>query len=425
MTVIPEHLPGKMTICSWIWAWLAQAGPDEPYGDIEKTMIETKERGFNCIRLDAGLNWCFDMQGNPRGEVEFCQWIEGYSSNLRIVNAKGGVKYKVLDRVLQMMELAKKYNIYVILTSWEYQDSTWHISDRKIRDEVMAVPINDRLIRLAHQHDRLIKILKERGLAKNIAFIEPHNELNASDFPGAEENKRVHTEAISFLRERHPDILVSADLVGLLDGSFSFIPDNTQVFDMHMYPGYNVYGGKVPFAGIYSSTIWNQEFDPKNPRKIPLMNKLLKEHIISWDVFMKKAENVREFWGPINWFYENLNNKEWDTWMLDHFDEFWPIVKDTAKKSFILNGDEFRRRDIPAVLDEGGWFYPPLGSRFEEMDKGMRLFDLMCDEAIKQNYWGFMNSTYNGPEQPIWTARPDWLKTINERFQKSIILEVE
>ena len=32
-------------------------------------MAETKARGFNCIRADAGLNWCFDREGNPRGEM--------------------------------------------------------------------------------------------------------------------------------------------------------------------------------------------------------------------------------------------------------------------------------------------------------------------------------------------------------------------
>ncbi len=30
--------------------------------------------------------------------------------------------------------------------------------------------------------------------------------------------------------------------------------------------------------------------------------------------------------------------------------------------------------------------------------------------------------TYNGPEQPVWTARPDWLREVNARFQKGEIL---
>ena len=38
------------------------------------------------------------------------------------------------------MELAKQHGISVILTSWEYQDSSWFVADAKIRgDAVMSV----------------------------------------------------------------------------------------------------------------------------------------------------------------------------------------------------------------------------------------------------------------------------------------------
>ena len=55
---VPNHLPPKLTISCWQWAWLTAALPDEPYGDLEKVMVGLAERGFNTIRIDAGLNWC-------------------------------------------------------------------------------------------------------------------------------------------------------------------------------------------------------------------------------------------------------------------------------------------------------------------------------------------------------------------------------
>ena len=414
---IPSHLPERLTICSYIWAWIAQGGPDEPYWDIEKAVIETKERGFNCIRADAGLNWCFDLGGKPRGEMAFRQWIEGYSSNLRTVNAKGGARHDVLQRVIRLMELAQKHDVYVILTSWEYQDSTWHVADPAIRKEVYGIPESARFMHMARQHDRLLRVLKERRLDSNIAFIEPHNEPEFSDFPKGQENKRLHTEAIAFLRERHPDVLISADHASQ---EFDIIPDNAQVFDVHMYSGQFVY-----FDQIWDATVRSPEFDPASPRKLSIMRRLLKVDIVPWDVFMKEAQNVREFWRGIDWLYENLNDSEWDNWMLEHFNEFWPMAKQITIDRFTQNGEESRRRAIPAVLDEGGWFYPPLGSRFDEMPEGIRLFDLMADQAIKQGYWGFMCTTYNGPEQPVWHVNPDWLKEVNERFKNGVILGVE
>lgn len=413
---LPSHLPDKLTICCWIWAWIAQGRPDEPYGDLERAIIQTVDRGFNCIRADAGLNWCFDLDGNPRGELAFRQWIEGYSSNLRTVNGKGGARHDVLKRVINLMELAKKHGVYVILTSWEYQDSTWHVADPKIRAEVYGIPEEERLMALARQHDRLLCVLKERGLEKNVAFIEPHNETEYSEFPKGEENKRLHTEAIAFLRDRHPDILVSADHASQ---ELDIIPDNTQVYDMHLYSGPIMY-----WEGIWGQTIWHPDFDRQNPKKLPIMQKMLKEDVVPWDVFMEKAQNIREFWREIDWLYENLNNAEWDRWWFEHFDEYWPRVKATTLERFAQNGQEAKRRGIPAVFDEGGWFYPPLGSRFDESPQGIRLFDLMCDEAIKHDYWGFMCTTYNGPEQPVWTVNPDWLREVNERFRSGTIMGV-
>ena len=84
---------------------------------------------------------------------------------------------------MKLYELAKKYNVRVIQTSWEYQDSTALLADARLRADVMSTPLAERFERLAGMHDRLIQELKRRGLEKQIAFVEIHNELNASDFP--------------------------------------------------------------------------------------------------------------------------------------------------------------------------------------------------------------------------------------------------
>ena len=71
---------------------------------------------------------------------------------------------------------------------------------------------------------------------------------------------------------------------------------------------------------------------------------------------------------------------------------------------------------IPAVCDEGGYFYPPLGSKFELRPPGTDMFDLQVDLAIKHGYWGMMPTTYCGAEHPMWD-NVEWLRTINGRFQ--------
>ena len=178
---LPNHLPKKLSIGMFIWNWVTMATPGEPYHDLEKAVAGLPNRGFNAVRVEAGLNWCYQMDGQPRGEMEFGPWIAGYRDNLTSANDRGGGRHDVLKRVTRLMDLAKQHGIYVILTSWEYQDSSWLVADPKIRAEVMAVPEEKRLMHMARQHDRLLRALKDKGLHRNIAFVEVHNEPDARE----------------------------------------------------------------------------------------------------------------------------------------------------------------------------------------------------------------------------------------------------
>ena len=50
--------------------------------------------------------------------MEFGPWIAGYLDNLSSVNARGGGRHDVLQRLTRLIELAKQYGISVILTGW-------------------------------------------------------------------------------------------------------------------------------------------------------------------------------------------------------------------------------------------------------------------------------------------------------------------
>jgi hypothetical protein len=403
---LPQHLPKKLSIGMFIWNWVTMATPGEPYHELEKTVAGLAERNFNAVRIEAGLNWCFRIDGRPRGEMEFGPWIPGYRDNLTSANAVGGGRYDVLQRVIRLMTLAKQHGVYVILTSWEYQDSSWLVADPKIRAEVMAVPPENRFMHMARQHDRLLRILKDRGLQRNIAFIEVHNEPDASLFPQGAQGKRLHEEAIAFLRDAHSDVLVSGDYCS---HNPSIVPDNVQVYDQHTYTG-------LYTTALYPQTIRHKDFDPANPRKNKLLARLLKDEFVPFDQFMKAAENVRPFWRPIAWLYYNLDNQRFDEWILQQYRRDEQQLKAAAVRIFAGDAKEAARRGLPTVCDEGGYFYPPLGSKFELRQPGTDMFELQVDLAVKHNYWGMMPTTYCGPEHPLWDDVP-WLRAINDRFQ--------
>jgi hypothetical protein len=374
-------------------------------------MVELKERGFNAVRVDAGLNWAFQQDGTPRGEVAFRPWIEGYGWNFSTVNSRGGGRHDILKRLITLFQCAKRHGVYVILTSWEYQDSTWFTADPALRAEVYSVQRERRFMLLAEHHDRLLSILEDAGLDKHVAFVEVHNEPDGSELPIGEEGKRLHSEAIAMLRNRHPGTLISGDFAS---HDYGYVPDNVQVFDQHIYAGAEWY-----FEKLYGETVLSKEFDPADPKKLEALRRVLKDDLVPWDEFMKRATNVREFWRPIMWMFENLDNARWDEWVAESYPEWEPKIRENAVWRFASDAAEAERRGLPLVLDEGGFFYPPRLARFEVTGEGLGMLDLFCDLAIQHDYWGFMPGTYCGPEHLVWHENPEWLRRINARFQRS------
>ena len=407
----PAHLPEKLAICEWQWAWLSSAGPGEAYENLESVMTGLRERAFNTVRLDAGLDFCFNLDGTPRGEMTFCQAIEGYCWNLRVINGKGG-RHDVLKRFLELMRLAKIYDIYVIMTSWEYMHSITQVGEPGIRAEIEGIPEEERLLHLARQHDRLLRILKQNGLEKNIAYVEVHNEVDCSSFPKGERSKPLHTEAIAFLRDAHPDILIAGDFA---TQEFHIYPENTQLLDNHAYPEYRLHVGS-----LLKPTVMDPGFDPKAPMKTKLLRQLFRDDITSWDDFMEPAQNLEsEGRRRRLWINHNVDCDKYDRWLLERFAEWEPVARQEARKLYAADVEEASRRNIPVVMDEGGLFITPLGSRFDESERARNFMEFLADLAIEHGFWGWLTTTTNGPEQPIWYSHPEWLRSVNSRFLNS------
>jgi len=102
--------------------------------------------------------------------------------------------------------------------------------------------------------------------------------------------------------------------------------------------------------------------------------------------------------------------------MLKRLPEWEPKIRASAVQTYEADAREAARRGVPAVMDEGGFFFPPFGSRWEQAPQALAYFEFMADLAIKHRYWGFMPTTYCGPEHPLWHEKAEWLKKINTRF---------
>jgi hypothetical protein len=416
---IPGHLPRKLAICSSQWAWFTHSSPGEPYYDLEELMSGLRERNYNAIRIDAALNWCFQKDGTPRGKVAIRGTVPGYSHRFKCINHRGGNSVDVLSRLSKFMELAKKHDIYVILSDWEYMHTNWFVESEALRKEVLGIPLQDRLIHLARHMDRLVVMLKEKGLAGNVAWIEPHNEADISDFPLGKDNQRLHTEAVAFLRDRHPDILVSADLAWIDNIGTT---DNSQVYDHHLYVGKELYDG------FFRKTVNRKDLNFDNPREDEFLKEVLEASVTPYSAFkdnfpLHPESRVYggEAWLRNFWIYYNVNIDKFDRWLTEHYHRIKSRIRDNGAAYYSKHSQEAKRRGIPMVVTEGGFFYGPLYSRFEESESGREYYDYLADLAIKNNVWGFAFSTYNCPAMPVWWACRKWLAETNRRFLKGML----
>jgi len=439
-STIPPHLPRHLAICYYGWQWITTALPDEAFGNLDQVVKETKERGFNCIRAEMGLNWMFDLQGHRRGKLKFTNWIPGFSSNLHCVDAKGGGEHDVFDRVTRLFEVAAKHDVFVITTSWEYQDAISQLDDARIREEILAVPYNERLMLLARQYDRLLVELRKRGLHKRIAQVEIVNELNqppifccSARLPSQTLEDWIHrrlptpacktetvrslaSEAVAHVRGRHPDLLVTVDGLVACEGFETLHPENAQVADHHVYCDgvTQAFWEKCGITGIRPG-------EPPDPETNPFLKHVLKPNAVPWNELVRQAGRVRQDWWGISWLYANLDNEKFDRWCVDHFPEYEPRIKQSINKQFECAAKFARARKIPLVVDEGFILYPPLHSHFVVTPEGRHGEELGVNAAIATGHWGIMPTGYFRPDTPPWKENDQcgWVEGLNRRIINS------
>ena len=435
---IPRHLPRRLAICYYGWDWFTSALPDEAYGNLDRAMRETKERGFNCIRAEMGLGLLYDWNGKRRGDVKFAARLPGANSNMHCVDGKGGGVHHVWERVMLLFNLAEKYDLYIIGTSWLYQDFITDIADDSLREELICVPYNRRLMMLARQWDWLLHDIEKRDLSHRLAFAELLNEmghtrcsaaedhegtptfeewLNGGPRPAAPERLRQFArDALALLQERHPEILITVD-IGTAQEFPSILPDNAPLADHHVYATPGVTHQMMKAARIREA-----------PGPSPILEgntflqSLLKEDSVSWEEANRRSTQIRKYWRPILWFFQNIDEEKYDAWCTAHYDECRESTKRSMEDAFRTAADFAHQRGLPLVVDEGYLFPPPLNSRFVMTPDGRWGEETAVNAAIETGHWGIVPTCHFRPNTPIpWydDSQCEWIRGLNRRILDS------
>ena len=407
-----SRLPKRLTITFPIWGLYDIDGKGF-YADTDKIVKEHVERGFNCIRLDDGAGLMHDLNGNPRGKIKIGNAFGNNDTILRQFDAIGGEGYcDPLERLVKLATSCKKYGVYLILSSWYYLHTYWICHDKSINDELFNIPVEDRFITFAKFLHYIIIELKNRGLSDVIAFAEIFNEVDGLYFTTKYSPERFsdqetaifkarHSEAISWLKNIHPDILFAYDSYATTPDLRS-VPENVAVFNFHSYYLWSIYSKVVAESDdCFESTMTYEEARASNTNRRDEIEEA------SWYNRIAKFSGLKEDKIPL--LEERLEKKLKDDY--EHYQSKAFAFADSVKQIRKINPD------IRIVCGEGTTYIESKKLLWEEHSE---LYWKLVEEVVRkyreEGLWGTVVRTCMGPEDPAWHLIPDKILKINTIF---------
>jgi len=399
----------RLAISFWNFGLLSM-GPHSIFNAIELRMAETVERGFNCIRTEAGAGITHDAEGRPRGELEFHRVLPGHDHFTRELQHVTGGRIDMLRRLIELCTVARRYNVKVILSSWYYLHTFW-FTDKNLTAELLGLPLEKRFLYFARGLDRILDELKQRGLADTIATAEIFNEVS----PRYHGKIVDHEEALDFLQTRHPDIRFSLDTDNF---DTSRIPRNAQVWTYHSYYLWPIYG-------LLEQDLIRGDKDLNDPAAYAPIRRFLRRDLVPFQAILDSRAGrppIARDWYRRIWLYRNLDPNampELERLLQEDLEKRIDEFKQRAindVKQLVKTRDEVLP-GIPLMLGEGASYCADHRLRWEERsDAYWEVIEHAARAYREHGLVGAVPRTNSGPEDPVWHEYPERLQRANAVF---------
>ncbi|WP_405825847.1 hypothetical protein OG241_49760 [Streptomyces sp. NBC_01390] len=412
---------GQLAITLWDFSWYTQAGPGEPFADLDRAFAETVDRGFNTVRVCAMPFLLFSGRVPAPESVQVRGLGEEFGQRTRWYDVRGGYPLDGRRRLVELFEAAARHDCKVIVSSWEYQQSpsfadteTWH---RALAD----VPGPDRAEAVAEALAELLDFLTEHGLADHVAYVEVHNEVdNCSLVPrdGATHYAYLRgplDRAVKLLQARHPGIPVTYSLGEPWPSEIDDLPQGAQIAHFHFYV-YGVLGALYETVGLGHGT----EAAPETATwPTPELAAMLRPDAPAFaDYQPDEPWRLAATGIPRELFYAHdwVDPDRWDLWLYENYPAHRQAMRETLA-GWVDSVAEFARvRGIPAVLGEGVVGYTPLLTRFEEDAVGKDIAEFVVDRCLAAGFQGVVLTSNAAPHHPMWHTDADWMRRVNARI---------
>lgn len=411
MTVLtgptPQHLPPRLAITLWDFSWYTRAGAGEPYADLDAAFAEAVARGYNAVRICAAPLYLFGPAELPP-ELEitgFGATPAGgrYGDGTRWYDVVGGYAVALRERLIELFAAAARHGCYVILASWEYQQSPSFAADSAWWDAIDAIPFAARLDAMAAASIALVEAVDRAGYRDRIAFVELHNEIDFSRVPA---DPASVDRAIAAFSAAVPDVMVTVSYGKPPHLDMASLPQSLQLAQCHIYS----YGVLDALQAEIDIRMTQSGGFPN-----AALRALLRDDAPSWQDYGRPEPwrlDATVITDQMLYGYDSIDPVRWDRWLYERYALFHEAMIREIDSRVTAVGAWARRRGIPAVFGEGWVGYTPLRGGFEEGPVGTGLAEWGVQRAIEVGAWGAVLCSNAAPHHPMW-ADIDWQRRTN------------
>ena len=400
---IPGHLPQRLTITLWDFSWYVRTGPGEPFEDLDRSFEEAVERGYNTVRICA-MPYLLFGSGLDTSALHLGPLGGAYGQRVRWYDVGAPTVIDARAHLLALFEAAKRHDCFVIVSSWEYQQSSSFAETSDWFDALIGIDPEDRAEAQAVAQAELVDFLAAHDLADRIAFVEVHNEVQvghlAEGITGSLDDRVVGLRprlerAVAAFHHRQPTVPVTVNYAHVPVGGMRGIPENIDVLVTHPY----VYGVLDAFIAEYGLRGTVAAFDQDKAKEILLPGA---PPIESWGPgadFRRRATIVS---APEIYVHDNGDAEAIDRWLYCHYATWELAMYERLTLWLDVARDWALVHRVPLVFGEGWIGYTPRDGRFEEGPVGAEFCRRAIDESIRVDAWGTIVCSNAAPQHAMW-----------------------
>jgi hypothetical protein len=324
------------------------------------------------------------------------------------------------QHLIDLFDAAERHGLFVILSSWEFQQSPALAASPDWHRWLAAVPPAQRFEALGRAWSGLVAdVLGDRRRRDRVAYIELHNELPVGHLadvlaPGTDTVLGLQPyveKAIDTMQQSAPGLLFAAGYERVPTQAMRGLARNSAVAHAHVY---------VP--GMLGELI--EEFALRRPG-VPFPQERARRELLrddapdleDWDlpaparwkleatVVSRREIYVHDWADPV----------KWDRWLYHRYGNYRMALEMQLRAQLEVLADWASDHAVPAVIGEGYLGYTPLEARFEEGPIGQELCELALQWCAELGFWGAVVSSVAAPHHPMW-ADVGFQKRLNERF---------